>query len=332
MAKIFKMPFKKIDIGVNLTDSMFRGVYRGKIVHKDDLASVVQRARDAGVNKMLVTAGNLEEAEKAFELAGQYDGCYATVGVHPTRCLDFERDPATSASRDPDTYFESLRLLTEKESPRAERLVVAIGECGLDYDRLEFCPKEVQIRYFERQFDLAKQCQLPMFLHNRNTGGDFVKMVRANRHKFTEGVVHSFDGPWEEAKILTEELGLYIGINGCSLKTEENLQVVKQIPVENMMIETDAPWCDIRPTHASYKYVKTAMEQIKTKKKEKFEEGCMVKGRNEPCTLEFVLNVIACVKEMDPGEVAEIVYANTEKVFFPNYHSLCGVPNGFKEH
>ena len=76
-----------------------------------------------------------------------------------------------------------------------------------------------------------------MFLHNRNTGDDFVNMIKANRHRFTNGVVHSFTSTVEEMKQLVD-LGLYIGINGCSLKTEENLQVVKEIPRDRLMIET----------------------------------------------------------------------------------------------
>ena len=130
-----------------------------------------------------------------------------------------------------------------------------------------------------------------MFLHNRNTGGDFVKLLRENKHKaFGGGVVHSFDGSLQEAKEIIQ-LGFYIGINGCSLKTEENLQVVKEIPVESLMIETDAPWCDIRPTHASYKHVKKdVLDVFETRKKEKFELGKMVKGRNEPCTIRYALS------------------------------------------
>jgi TatD DNase family protein len=86
-------------------------------------------------------------------------------------------------------------------------------------------------------------------------------------------------------------LDLYIGINGCSLKTDENLEVVKAIPVDRLLLETDAPWCEIRPTHASFKYWKNIEDSLKdvytppSKKKEKFESGFMVKSRNEPCSM-----------------------------------------------
>ena len=95
-----------------------------------------------------------------------------------------------------------------------------------------------------------------MYLHSRSTKGDFSRIVKENRHKFSTGVVHSFTGDIEEMKELVD-MGLYIGVNGCSLKTEENLEMVKKIPLERIMLETDCPYCDIRNSHASSKYVKT---------------------------------------------------------------------------
>ena len=95
-----------------------------------------------------------------------------------------------------------------------------------------------------------------MYLHNRNTGSDFYDLVEANRTKFKHGCVHSFTGDEEEVQRIVD-LGLYISINGCSLKTQENLDVLKKIPKEIIMIETDSPYCEIRNSSPAAKYVKT---------------------------------------------------------------------------
>ncbi len=103
---------------------------------------------------------------------------------------------------------------------------VMIGECGLDYDRLDYSSKEQQLAVFPVHFELAKKYDLPMYLHNRNTGDDFFNLVRQHRHMFSTGVVHSFTGTAKELEQIID-LDLYVGINGCSLKTAENLEVVK---------------------------------------------------------------------------------------------------------
>jgi TatD DNase family protein len=111
------------------------------------------------------------------------------------------------------------------------------------------------------------------------------------------------------------DLDLYIGINGCSLKTQENIDAMCSIPLERLLIETDAPWCEIRPTHAGFKYVQT---QFPSRKKEKWEEGCTVKSRNEPAMILQVLEVIAAARKEDIVSVANTVYENTMKVFCPS--------------
>ncbi|KAJ1654400.1 hypothetical protein IWQ61_005666 [Dispira simplex] len=309
---------KLIEIGVNLTDPVFRGVYRGKQAHPDDLDQVLERARKVGVHKMIVTGGSLSESREALELASRYDSLlYATVGCHPTRCLEFTQ------GNDPEGYYN--QLLSLARSHEYQGRVVAIGECGLDYDRIQFCPKKVQLEYFIKQLDLAETTGLPMFLHNRNTGNDFIDIMRQHRHRIRGGVVHSFTGSLEEALALVD-LDLYIGINGCSLKTEENLRVVKAIPCHKLMIETDAPWCDIRPTHASFPYLKQARSSsssnfvyhtFESKKKERFVPGSLVKGRNEPCNIQDVLLVMAAVRETSPTDLALTLYENTCRLFFP---------------
>ncbi|XP_068743166.1 deoxyribonuclease TATDN1-like isoform X2 [Montipora capricornis] len=292
-----------IDIGVNLTDSMFRGIYHGKKAHEDDFQDVVQRASDVGVKKMIITAGCLSESQDALDLAKTNESYHCTVGCHPTRCREFEKD-----GQDPGDYLQQLIELAQRNKGK----VVAVGECGLDYDRTNFCQKEVQLKYFQKQFQLAEETKLPMFLHSRNAHQDFIDIIRKNRDRFVTGVAHCFTGTKEEAADYLDQ-GLYIGITGCSLKTEENIEVMKTIPSDRLLLETDAPWCDIRPTHAGFKHVRTKFE---SKKKEKWERGVCVKGRNEPGNIIQVLEVVAETRGEDAQSLAEVVYENTQELFF----------------
>ncbi|KAF8986279.1 TatD DNase [Entomortierella lignicola] len=279
---------------------MFRGVYRRTRAHADDFLQVMSRARKAGVDRMIITSSTLKDCRRALEIA--------------------KNDEFEKYKEGPDAYFNAFKAILK--DPISKSKVVAIGECGLDYDRLFFCPKQTQIKYFKRQFELAEMTGLPMFLHDRNTSGDFASIISENRHRFKDGVVHSFTGTMEDLKFYLD-LGLYISINGCSMKSEENLKVTASVPLDRLMIETDGPWCDIRPTHASFKHLggmteeQRALYKPASKAKERFESGLMVKGRNEPCTIGQVLIVLAVIHGMSTEELAEICYENTLRVFFP---------------
>ncbi|KAK0088176.1 hypothetical protein PV325_012843 [Microctonus aethiopoides] len=246
---------KFIDIGANLLDPMYQGIYHGSQKHQPDLDGVLQRSWENNLSRIIITAGSLDESRKALELARTDARLFTTVGCHPTRCNEFED------SGNPETYLQSMTDLASHNRDK----IVAIGEMGLDYDRLNFCPKDIQKKYFEMQLSLCSKLKLPMFLHCRNAYEDFVNILRKHKDKLTDGVVHSFDGNPEEANSILQ-LGLYIGINGCSLKTEDNLFAVTTIPSDKLMIETDCPWCEIRPTHASAKDVITSFPSAKKEK------------------------------------------------------------------
>ncbi|GAV63870.1 TatD_DNase domain-containing protein [Cephalotus follicularis] len=299
---------RMIDIAVNFTDGMFKGIYNGKQCHVADLATVLGRAWSAGVDRIIVTGGSLEESKEALAIAETDGRLYCTVGVHPTRCKEFEE------CGDPEKHYLALLSLAREGIEKGK--VVAIGECGLDYDRLHFCPSEVQKKYFEKQFELAYATKLPMFLHMRAAAEDFCEILEQNKERFSAGVTHSFTGTAGDRDKLLLFSNMYIGVNGCSLKTTENLDVVKGIPVERMMIETDSPYCEIKNTHAGIGFVKSLWP---SKKKEKYDQECIVKGRNEPCLVQQVLEVVAgCKGISDIDQMSKTLYHNTCRVFFPH--------------
>lgn len=250
---------------------------------------------------MMVTGSDLTESAAAISLAKEFPGlCYATVGVHPCSATTFQKYDAG-----PEALLDALVEMAKKG--QEDGSVVAVGEIGLDYDRLHYADGDVQREWFERQLDAFKELKpsLPLFLHSRAAADDFERILKQRLDHFPKrGLVHSFTGSKEEMERLVE-LGLDIGVNGCSLKTEENLEVVKVIPLSRLQIETDGPWCEIRPSHASHKYLADAVQLPKAVKKEKWIEDAMVKGRNEPCTIPHVAHVIAKVKGIPVEDVCE---------------------------
>ncbi|KAI9146546.1 hypothetical protein BKA69DRAFT_1045280 [Paraphysoderma sedebokerense] len=337
-------PLRLVDIAVNLTDPVFKGIYRGKQLHPNDFSEVLARSKAAGLEKIIITGTTLEESKEALDMAieSTQEGLelYSTVGCHPTRSKEFE----TVGDGNPDTYLNSLRKLALEG--KAKGKVVAIGECGLDYDRLQFCPKEIQLKYFPLQIKLASETGLPMFLHNRNTGNDFIGIMQKHRSEFSTGVVHSFDGSIDEMKRLID-LDLYIGINGCSLKHPSNISVLKEIPLDRLLLETDAPWCDIRPTHSSFNFLSSSPSAPASlaslssstlkpafssesypfpnyffssdsivSKPERHKPQKMIKSRNEPCNVLKVLEIVANVKGVSIEEVADAAFRNSCDVFF----------------
>lgn len=260
-----------------------------------------------GVQKYLFAAGYIEDARVSLDLAKKGADFYSTIGVHPCRANEiytsvlgrknFKFANVGQKERQEllDKYFDEIdRFILE--APKGK--VVAIGECGLDYDRLEFADKESQHLAFEPHFKLTEKHNLPMYLHSRATGDEFASIIRANRHRFPTGVVHSFTGDLSEMEQLVE-MGLFIGVNGCSMKTEQNCEVVKSVPLDRLMIETDCPYCDIRNSHASAQHVKTKFPR---KAKDKYDPSneeapfAVVRDRNEPCTIVQVVEVVAALK------------------------------------
>ena len=292
---------KFFDIAANLSDNQFYGIYYGKKVHEDDHDSVIARAKKHGVDKFLFVGGYYEDTVKSLKLCKEFKNSgYSTLGIHPCR--------ADEILKNEEEYYEKMELLYKEN----KNSIVAIGECGLDYDRLHYSKKETQLKAFPIHFEWAEKFGLPMYLHSRNCADDFLEIVKRNRDRFKDGVVHSFTGTENELKEYLD-LGFYIGVNGCSLKTEENIEIAKKIPLEKLMIETDAPYCEVRNSHASMKYLKEKI--FKGKVKKKFNKNFLVKGRNEPCKIIEINEIFAKIKEVSEKELADVCYENSCKVF-----------------
>ncbi|KAH7408048.1 hypothetical protein BKA64DRAFT_706450 [Cadophora sp. MPI-SDFR-AT-0126] len=324
-----------VDIGINLTDPVYTGFYHGTQRHENDLSAVVQRAKDIGCEKLIVTGSDLEHSKDAVRLAKEFPNTiYATIGVHP----------CNAQSVTPET-LSSLTTLAQTSIQASQ--AVAFGEIGLDYDRLELCPKDIQLRAFEQQLSLAMQLQLPLFLHSRAAHDDFLRLLSEHEKDLPRrGVVHSFTGTVKEMRELVDR-GWHIGVNGCSLKTEENCDVVKEIPLSMLHLETDGPWCEIRPAHASSAILAKMREDLgfapkpkgkpgngkggkgedveedpgmgwggwKSVKKEKWVEGAVVKGRNESCFIGRVAWAVAGIKGLTVEEVADAAWRNSVGMF-----------------
>lgn len=206
-----------IDIGANLTHDSF----------DHDRDAVLQRARDAGVAALVVTGASREHSPKALELARQHRGfLYATAGVHPHHATEYTAE----------CDAEMRALLAHDE-------VVAVGECGLDFNR-DFSPRPAQRRAFELQLQIAAETRKPLFLHQRDAHDDFIAMMKNFEGKLGAAVVHCFTG---EKRELFDYLDrdFYIGITGwlCDERRGAHLrELVKNVPANRLMIETDAPY------------------------------------------------------------------------------------------
>lgn len=249
------------DIAVNFSDPQFQGRYHGSntIKHPSDIDDVISRAQLFGVDKILITSSNIMESEDHFDLVSQHLGSLAsTVGVHPCSVASEFYGGLDKSEPLEDVEAKLSKLKSLAIDGHNKGYVRAFGEIGLDYDRLHYLTAEQQKEMFRRQLEVhstLSDLKLPLFLHMRAACNDFTEIIKPFVDNGSilpgNGVVHSFTGTKEELeKILS--LGFHVGVNGCSLRSQENLDVAKLIPIDKLLIETDAPWCELRKTHASY--------------------------------------------------------------------------------
>lgn len=254
------------DIGVNLTSSQFAR----------DRDEVVARAFAAGVSGMLITGTDLEESEAAAGLAQRYAKCWSTAGVHPHDASSWTPDVA-----------EAIRQLAARPE------VVAIGECGLDFNR-NYSTPQAQEQAFSAQLALAAELNMPVFLHCREAHDRFIALLAPWLDKLPGAVVHCFTGTRGELEACLAH-GLYIGITGwvCDERRGTELRaLLPLIPADRLLIETDAPWLlprDLTPKPAS--------------------------RRNEPAYLPHIAGRIAQWREEETEALVERADSNARRLF-----------------
>lgn len=256
-----------IDIGINLTHDSY----------DHDRDDVIEAAVAVGVRRMVITGTSLAGSNAAIQLAASHPTrCAATAGVHPHHASEFSH-----------AQLPLLRALLEHPG------VVAVGECGLDYHR-DYSSPSAQRQAFEWQLGLAIDTGRPLFLHNRDAQTDFVAMLKSAGSRLPRAIAHCFTGTRAEAEALLA-LDLYIGITGwiCDERRGAHLlEIVRHIPANRLMIETDGPYLlprTLRPPPVS--------------------------RRNEPRFLTEVCRIVAAARQCSFAETARSTTQTAEAFF-----------------
>jgi TatD DNase family protein len=260
-----------IDIGINLTNKQFH----------NDIDTIVQNALDADVSKMILTGTSIKNSELSSKIAQQYPGVlYATAGIHPHDAKNFD-----------EQSISKLKILLKQAH------IISVGECGLDFDR-DFSPRPIQEQCYKAQLELSIEVQKPLFLHERAAFERFMAITNEYLPQLPKAVVHCFTGSLTEAKSYLDK-GFYLGFTGAisdSNRFAHLKEVLQYIPLDRMLIETDAP----------FMLPKNVPKQTLTKYHER---------RNEPAFLPFVAGTIAQFKGISRNTVAEASSKNAKDFF-----------------
>ncbi len=239
-----------------------------------DLEKVLQRSRSAGVTRTMTIGIDKRTSTTAVSLAQSHSEVYASVGVHP---------------HDVRNCDESI--LQELVDLAQDKKVRAWGEIGLDFNRM-YSPREDQEKWFGRQLEIAGQLNLPVIFHERDSNGRFLEMLKDNTLTNIDGVVHCFSGSRQELRHYLA-LGLHIGITGIITMKSRGArlrEMVPAIPVDCLLVETDAPYLTPTPERNHHR-------------------------RNEPAFVKSVLLKLAEVRKTDPEELAQVVWENTCRLY-----------------
>lgn len=239
--------------------------------YEEDVEEVIQRAIDANVEKMVVVGFDTKTINKAMELVEQYPFIYGVIGWHPVDAIDCT-----------DSDLQWIKELA------AHPKVVGIGETGLDY-HWDKSPKDIQQEVFRKQIQLAKEVDLPIIIHNRDATGDVVRILQEENAAKVGGIMHCYSGSVETAKQCID-MNFFISLGGPVTFKNARMpkEVATQIPLDKLLIETDAPYLAPHPYRGK---------------------------RNEPSYVPLVAEEIARLKEVSVEEVAKQTTANALQLF-----------------
>jgi TatD DNase family protein len=243
-------------------------------VYDEDREAVIKRAAQAGVKAIMVAGISLDSCRRAIALADMHAPCYASAGIHPH-----------------DAKGCSEEVLAQLIELARHPKVCAWGEIGLDYNRM-YSPLKAQEKWFIRQLDIAQELDLPVIFHERDTNGRFTELLKAHASASLKGVIHCFSGNAEELNTYLQ-MGLYIGVTGILTikKRGRNLrQLVRRIPANRLLIETDAPYLTPAPEKNRHR-------------------------RNEPAFVKSVLLKLADVRGDEPESLADAIWENTCQLY-----------------
>ncbi len=232
----------------------------------EDRDEVIKRAEEAGVSKMVVVGFDEETIPLAMELAETYDHIYAAVGWHPVSAINYE-----------DKHLDWIKSLSDHPK------VVAIGEMGLDY-HWDTSPKAKQEEVFRKQIRLAKELDMPIIIHNRKATDDVIRILQEEEASEVGGIMHCYSATVAEVEACLE-MNFYISLAGpvTFKNAQEPKEIAKIIPLDRLLIETDAPYLAPHPYRGKRNepaYVKLVAEEIATLREMTYEEVCEITMRN----------------------------------------------------
>ena len=237
-----------------------------------DREALFKQFREEGIQYIINIGSDLRSSRLSIEMAKRYPFIFAAVGVHPHDVKDMKE--------------EELEYLLHMS---AYEKVVAIGEIGLDY-HYDYSPRSIQKLWFRHQLKLAKDLELPVIIHSREASQDTFDLIMEAKLGDRKGVIHCYSGSVEMALEYVKE-GFYIGVGGVvTFNNAKKLkEVVEAIPLDSILIETDAPYLTPAPHRGK---------------------------RNDSTYLKHVIDEIASIKGITPKEVEEATYENGKRLFF----------------